>query len=128
MSEATEQPDCTPPRLRNSAVPTEIGQRIVAKVVRVGDVSERPILHALQGGRQFVPRGWVPVWVGEDCYRACFAGPHLSTVTAPQGTLNVLPQIVFGWFPADAGRPGTSYLVAVEADARGRWVLKPWSV
>jgi hypothetical protein len=101
-------------------------ERIVARVERVGDVSERPILSALAGGRHFVPRGWTELWIDGECYRACFAGSHLSTVTsAANPSTNLLPSLLFSWFGAHAGRAGPAQLVAVERGSDGRVVLRP---
>jgi hypothetical protein len=57
-------------------------------------------------------------------YQAHFVKVALNVQRTPGDTENRLPQVLRGWFGADAGRPGTRHQVAVEL-RDGTWIMRP---
>ncbi|MCI0570367.1 MAG: DUF3427 domain-containing protein, partial [Myxococcaceae bacterium] len=90
----------------------------VAKVIQSGGKS--PILMLPDRGSQSgIPEGWTPVAINGERYDANFVKIALNVVRKPDSEQNELPAILRTWFGPDAGRPGTSFLVACEPTNTG---------
>jgi superfamily II DNA or RNA helicase/HKD family nuclease/diadenosine tetraphosphate (Ap4A) HIT family hydrolase len=71
-----------------------------------------------------IPSGWTPVIIDGVEHEANFVKVAVNVVRRPGADANVLPEILRGWFGADAGRPGTRHRVMFESTEAG-WTLRP---
>ena len=79
---------------------------------RVSHAGDRPILFLPDRRRQAgVPEGWTRVYADGEWSRANFVKVAVNVVQGPEGEENRLPEILRGWFGAEAGRPGTRHQV-----------------
>jgi superfamily II DNA or RNA helicase/HKD family nuclease/diadenosine tetraphosphate (Ap4A) HIT family hydrolase len=66
-----------------------------------------------------VPTGWTKTVVDARNYEANFAKIAVNVLREPGGEVNVLGDLLTGWFGPDAGRPGTSHSVRFEKTPEG---------
>ena len=71
-----------------------------------------------------IPEGWVDVEVDGKAHQADFKKVAVNVLHAEGGEENVLPEVLRGWFGADAGLPGTSHAVEFVRRAGG-YLLQP---
>jgi hypothetical protein len=88
-------------------------------VCRVFHSSGKPILklpdrETMQG----LPSGWTTVRTKDGPYEANFAKIAVNQLREPDGSSNVLAQVLRKWFGPDAGLPGTRFEVAFSPEAR----------
>jgi hypothetical protein len=67
-----------------------------------------------------IPSGSTPVEFNGEWYQANFVKIALNVVQKEGSDNNVLPEILYGWFGPDAGRPGTDFHVLFEK-LEDRW-------
>jgi superfamily II DNA or RNA helicase/HKD family nuclease/diadenosine tetraphosphate (Ap4A) HIT family hydrolase len=89
-------------------------------VCRVFHSSGKPILklpdrETMQG----LPSGWTAVRTKDGSYEANFAKIAVNQLREPDGSSNVLAQVLRKWFGPDAGLPGTRFEVAFSPEAAG---------
>jgi superfamily II DNA or RNA helicase/diadenosine tetraphosphate (Ap4A) HIT family hydrolase len=95
---------------------------IICKVSHAGG---RPILFLPDREQHAgVPHGTTPVLVNGEPHEAEFAKVAVNVVQREGGEANRLPEILRGWFGADAGQPGTGFRAAFTRTESG-WELKP---
>lgn len=96
------------------------GTEFIAKVIQS---SGRPIIMLPDRTRTTgVPRGTVPLRVGDQRYEADFAKVALNVIRTPGDKQNQLAEVLRGWFGPKAGQPGTSHRVQFRL-ADGVWVM-----
>jgi hypothetical protein len=95
---------------------------IICKVSHAGG---RPILF-LPDRQQHagIPHGPTRVLVDGEPHEADFVKVAVNVVRREGGEANRLPEILRGWFGADAGQPGTGFR-AVFARSESGWELRP---
>ena len=71
-----------------------------------------------------IPEGRVDVDVGEEALQTNFVKIAVNVMRRSDGEENVLPEVMRGWFGADAGLPGTRYQVQF-SKVDGAWQLRP---
>ncbi|MHC4932289.1 MAG: DUF3427 domain-containing protein, partial [Planctomycetota bacterium] len=95
---------------------------IVCKVSHAGG---RPILFLPDREQHHgIPHGPTPVLVGGEPHEADFVKVAVNVVRREGGEANRLPEILRGWFGADAGQPGTGFR-AVFTRSESGWELRP---
>jgi hypothetical protein len=89
-------------------------------VCRVFHSSGKPILKLPdRETTQGLPSGWTAVRTKDGPYEANFAKIAVNQLREPDGSSNVLAQVLRKWFGPDAGLPGTRFEVAFSPDADG---------
>jgi superfamily II DNA or RNA helicase/HKD family nuclease/diadenosine tetraphosphate (Ap4A) HIT family hydrolase len=103
--------------------PNQTGaDRFVCSVSHAGG---RPILFLPDRQKHpGLPEGWQSVIANDDQYQANFVKIALNVVTRPGSRENVLPEILRGWFGANAGQPGRAGAVAFERTGNA-YVMAP---
>lgn len=92
---------------------------------KVSHTDGNPIIRLPDRGRvEGIPVGWVDVDVGEEAVQANFVKIAVNVMRRSDGEENVLPEVMRGWFGADAGQPGTRYQVQFST-IDGAWQLRP---
>jgi Domain of unknown function (DUF3427) len=92
------------------------------KVIRSG---ENPILLLPdRAAKPDLPEGWTDVHADGRVLSANFVKIAINVVREPAEERNVLPEILRGWFGADAGKPGTTHQVVLK-QSRAGWSLAP---
>lgn len=81
---------------------------LVRKVIQSGG---RPIVMLGSTDRQELPEGSSQLWADGVEYEADFVKVAVNVMRPRGGGQNVLPEVLRGWFGADAGRPGTLHEV-----------------
>ena len=95
---------------------------IICKVSHAGG---RPILFLPDREQQAgIPHDPTPVLVGGEPHEADFVKIAVNVVRREGGEANRLPEILRGWFGADAGQPGTGFR-AVFVRSESGWELRP---
>lgn len=74
-----------------------------------------------------IPSGWTRVEFNGEPHEANFVQIALNVVRKEGAEQNRLPEILYGWFGPDAGRPGTSFSVLFERAEDG-WHARPRGV
>ncbi len=94
-------------------------------VCKVSHASGRPILFLPPRERMAgIPEGWVDVEVDGKAYQADFKKIAVNVLHAEGAEANGLPEVLRGWFGADAGLPGTTHAVEFVRQATG-YLLRP---
>lgn len=81
---------------------------LVRKVIQSGG---KPIVMLGSSSRRELPQGPTSLWVEGVEYEADFVKVAVNVMRPRGGGRNVLPEVLQGWFGADAGRPGTLHQV-----------------
>jgi superfamily II DNA or RNA helicase/diadenosine tetraphosphate (Ap4A) HIT family hydrolase len=71
-----------------------------------------------------LPSGWTSIRTSEGPYEANFAKIAMNQLREPDGSGNVLAQVLRKWFGPDAGLPGTRFEVAFTPEADG-YLMEP---
>ena len=66
-----------------------------------------------------IPSGWTDVLIDETRHEANFVRAFVNVVRRRESDLNVLPDILRGWFGPDAGLPGTKFEVCFDQTENG---------
>jgi superfamily II DNA or RNA helicase/HKD family nuclease/diadenosine tetraphosphate (Ap4A) HIT family hydrolase len=71
-----------------------------------------------------LPEGWIDLHVNHETMRANFVKIAINVIRREGTEENALPEVLHGWFGADAGKPGTKHQVILrhEGDV---WELRP---
>jgi hypothetical protein len=91
-------------------------------------MSQQPQVHS--GGRPIltlpdrrsttgIPSGWTDVLIDGTLHEANFGKAFVNVVRRRSSDLNVLPDILRGWFGPDAGLPGTKFEVCFDQTENG---------
>jgi superfamily II DNA or RNA helicase len=90
---------------------------------RVSHSSGSPIIRLPDRNRvEGIPEGWVPVDADGEAREANFVKIAVNVMRRPGSEENVLPELLRGWFGAEAGSPGTRQLVEF-SESGGVWSL-----
>ena len=102
-----------------------IDQEYALKVIRSG---ENPILILPdRDTHQGLPEGWTNLRINNSPLSGNFVKIALNVVRDATSDMNRLPEILRGWFGADAGKPGTSSQVILRRQDDA-WELAPQEV
>jgi len=71
-----------------------------------------------------IPADWTPVEMNGQSYEANFVKVAVNVVRKEGAEGNRLPEILYGWFGSDAGKPGTDFHVLFEKAEDG-WHASP---
>lgn len=94
-------------------------------VCSVSHASGRPILFLPDREKHpGIPHGPTPVLIDGEMHEADFVRVAVNVVRREGGQANRLPEILRGWFGADAGQPGTGFRAAFVRSEAG-WELRP---
>ena len=94
-------------------------------VCKVSHVADQPMLFLPDREEHSdLPLGWTPMVAEGNLYEANFVKVALNVVRREGNEANVLPELLRGWFGADAGRPGTNFQVVFER-AEGGYEARP---
>ena len=92
---------------------------------RVSHSSGNPIIRLPDRARlEGIPEGWVPVDAAGEALEANFVKIAVNVMRRPGSEENVLPELLRGWFGAEAGSPGTRHQVEFSQRGEG-WSLAP---
>ena len=83
--------------------------------LRVSQTNGRPIIWLNRERNPGLPEGEVDLLVEARSYRAAFVKIALNVIRDPETGENRLPEILRGWFGAEAGAPGTAQSVWLRA-------------
>jgi hypothetical protein len=100
----------------------DLADRRLLKVIHAG---KKPIVKLDRNRYPDLPRDWTPLLIDGQTYVGNFVKEYLNVVRKDRDGQNELPGILRRWFGADAGAPGTRYLVACDGGADGRYTLSP---
>ena len=92
--------------------------------LRVSHSSGRPIIRFDRQRLPGLPEGVTPLLAGDHAYEADFVKIALNVVREPDGTTNVLPDLLWRWFGPEAGQPGTAFEVELYQE-EGSWHMEP---
>lgn len=94
---------------------------------KVSHSDGRPILFLPdRAANSTIPEGWVNVKIDGERYEANFVKIAVNVIRSSGSDTNQLPELMRGWFGADAGLPGTDHRVVFETH-KGELVLTPVS-
>jgi len=93
--------------------------------LKVSHANGRPILFLPERATHpGLPDGWTAVEINGQLFQANFVKVAVNVVRRESVDENALPDILMGWFGADAGKPGTRYQVDLRHES-GVWTLRP---
>ena len=75
-------------------------------VLKVSHSDGKPILFLPAGETHLeLPEGWTNLRVNDETLNANFVKVAINVIQRADKEVNVLPEIIHGWFGADAGKP-----------------------
>lgn len=94
-------------------------------VTKVSHAQGKPILFLPDRAQTpLVPQGWTTITANGQVYEASFVKVAINVVRKPHTDQNLLPELLRGWFGADAGKPGTAFRVSFAQDG-DQWHMAP---
>jgi hypothetical protein len=94
-------------------------------VLKVSHADGKPILFLpARETHMELPEGWTNLHINQETLSVNFVKVAVNVARRADHEENVLPEILQGWFGADAGKPGTKHQVILRRDG-GNWQLQP---